>query len=429
MLSRNYTFLAIIKGQFIMGYAKEALRGISWLGASRVFIRVVSLIRLAIIARVLTPSQLGLFGIASLVLVFSEIVTETGINVLLLQEKHAIDRVVNTAWIVSIVRGFIISLLIFITAPFVATFFSAPDSIFLIRLISIVPLLRGFINPSIISFHKDLQFRSEFYYRSAIYSVDALLAVLFTLLLKSPTGIIIGFIGGVMLEVILSFYVVKPRPSLRFQKEIFLKILRGGKWVTLVGIFNYLFENADDIVVGKLLGTTALGLYDMSYRISMLPTTEGSDVISKVTFPIYVKIVDEKERLRKGFIKMVLLISVLLLPVAIVFLLFPSQMIYFILGPKWLSAAPLLQVLGVYGVIRAISNTAQPLFYALKRQDIVSKVSMFSFLVLITTIFFFIERFGLVGAAYAALTATIVAVPYIIYNVYSVLRRNTPLQG
>lgn len=411
-----------------MGYAKETLKGISWLGASRIFIRLVSLGRLAIIARVLTPSQLGLFGIASLVLVFSEIITETGINVLLLQEKRSIDHVVDTAWIISIVRGFIIALLIFVAAPFVATFFSAPDSIFLIRLISIVPLLRGFINPSIISFHKDLQFHSEFYYRSAIYCMDALLAVLFTFLLKSPTGIIIGFIGGVMLEIILSFYIVKPRPRLQFRKDIFLQILRGGKWVTAAGIFNYLFENADDIVVGKLLGTKALGLYDSAYRISMLPTTEGSDVISKVTFPIYVKMVGEKERLLRGFVKMACLISALLLPVGIIFFFFPTQIILFVLGPQWLSAAPVLQVLGIYGVVRAISNTAQPLFYALKRQDIVTKVSMFSFLVLITTIFFFIERFGLVGAAYAVLTATVVVAPYIIYNVYTVLHRHTPPQ-
>ncbi len=408
-----------------MGYTKATLSGISWLGASRLFIRLGSLVRLAIIARILTPSQLGLFGIASLVLVFSEIITETGINVLLLQEKHSVDRVVNTAWIISIVRGFLISVFIFIAAPLIAAFFSAPDAVFLIQLISLVPLIRGFINPSIIRFHKELQFRSEFYYRSAIYTVDAGLAVLFTFLLQSPVGIIIGFIGGVILEVILSFYIVKPRPKFHFRKDIFLQILKKGKWVTLAGIFNYLFENADDIVVGKLLGMTALGLYDTSYRISMLPTTEGSDVISKVTFPIYVKIVDEKERLRKGFIKMVCLISALLLPAAFIFFFFPSQIIYFVLGPKWMSAAPVLQALGVYGVIRAISNTAQPLFYALKRQDIVSKVSMFSFFVLMGTIFFFIERFGLVGAGYAALTATIVVAPYIVYNVYSVLQKHS----
>lgn len=411
-----------------MGYARETLKGISWLGASRISIRLVSIVRLAIIARILTPSQLGLFGIASLVLVFSEIITETGVNVLLLQEKRSIDRVVDTAWIVSIIRGFLISSFIFITAPLIAAFFSAPDAVLLIQLISLVPLIRGFINPSIIRFHKELQFRSEFYYRSAIYTVDAGLAVLFTFLLQSPAGIIVGFIGGVILEVILSFYVVKPRPKVQFRKDIFLQILKKGKWVTLAGIFNYLFENADDIVVGKLLGTKALGLYDTAYRISMLPTTEGSDVISKVAFPIYAKIIDEKERLQRGFIKMVCIISILLLPVAVIFFIFPTQIIYFILGPQWLSAAPVLQILSVYGVIRAILNTAQPLFYALKRQDIVSKVSMLSFFVLMGTIFFFIERFGLVGAAYAALTATIAVAPYIVYNVYTVFRKHSVSQ-
>ena len=317
-----------------MGYTKETVKGMSWLGISRLFIRLIAFGRIAVIARMLTPAQLGVFGVASLVLTFTEIITETGINIVLLQEKNNINRYINTAWIISITRGILISFVIFFSAPFVAAFFSAPDATLLLRLISLVPFIRGFINPSIILFHKNLRFDYEFYYRTALYFTDSLLAVILTIIFKSPVGIVGGFIGGVVLEVILSFIVVKPTPSLQFHKSIFRYIVHKGKWVTAAGVFNYLFENGDDIVIGKILGTTALGLYDTAYRISMLPITEVSDVVAKVTLPIYVKIVDNKKRLLRGFIKAVALTSILLLPVGFIFFFFPKEIMRSVPGPQ-----------------------------------------------------------------------------------------------
>jgi len=408
-----------------MGYTKETVKGMSWLGISRLFIRLIAFGRIAVIARMLTPAQLGVFGVASLVLTFTEIITETGINIVLLQEKNNINRYINTAWIISITRGILISFVIFFSAPFVAAFFSAPDATLLLRLISLVPFIRGFINPSIILFHKNLRFDYEFYYRTALYFTDSLLAVILTIIFKSPVGIVGGFIGGVVLEVILSFIVVKPTPSLQFHKSIFRYIVHKGKWVTAAGVFNYLFENGDDIVIGKILGTTALGLYDTAYRISMLPITEVSDVVAKVTLPIYVKIVDNKKRLLRGFIKAVALTSILLLPVGFIFFFFPKEIIRIVLGPQWVMAAPILQVLGIYGILRAIVlGTTQPLFYAVKKQDIVMKINILSFGVLIISIFFLIQKFGLLGAAYSPFIATVFSIPYVAYSVFSVLRHS-----
>ena len=75
--------------------------------------RGLALLKMVVLARFLTPAQFGVFGIALLALAFLEIITETGINVVLIQEEDEIDSYISTAWIVSIARGVLISIAIF----------------------------------------------------------------------------------------------------------------------------------------------------------------------------------------------------------------------------------------------------------------------------------------------------------------------------
>lgn len=407
---------------FVVGYTKVALKGISWLGGSRIINRVITVARIIIIARILTPSQLGIFAIASIVLTLVEIVTETGINVFLIQKKDNTDDYINTAWIISILRGILISSVILVGSPFIASFFSTPDALFLLQLISTIPFMRGFINPSVVNFSKYLQFDKEFYFRSFIIFFDTFFTIIFTLIFQSPVGIILGLLTASILEVIISFVAIKPTPRFAFKKSYFQEILSKGKWVTVGGIFNYLFENMDDIVVGKLLGTTSLGIYNTAYRISLLPLTEISDVITKVAFPVYVKIVDEKERLQKAFIKALTAVTVLVVPIGVLFLVFPKEIIFFTLGSQWLEATSVLQVLAIFGVIRAIISVPNGLFWALKRQKIVTQINLFSFIFLALTIVFFVNYYNTVGAAYSALSATFLVTPLVVYHTAKVLR-------
>src|SRR3989338_2000642 len=207
-----------------MGYTRDTIKGLRCVGTLRLITRAVSLARIAILARILSPVQFGVFGIAMLVTALLEVFTETGVNVILVQEKKDIKEHIDSAWIVSIIRGIIISIVIFFSANFVSGFFRSPDSIFLIQLISIVPLIRGFINPSSLEFHK------EFWYRFVIFSFDAVVAIVFAYITKSAISLVFGLLAGVIVEVILSFLVVKPVPHLYFNKEYISRIFHIVKW-------------------------------------------------------------------------------------------------------------------------------------------------------------------------------------------------------
>lgn len=405
-----------------MGYFGQTIKGLTWVGALRLVTRSMSFARVAILARLLTPSQFGIFGIASFFLALIEVFTETGVNIFLVQEKQKIDKYINSIWIVSIVRGIIISLVIFAFSPLVASFFKSSESLYLLHIISIVPIIRGFINPSIILFQKELTFHKEFYFRGIILVAETVITVLGVYLYRSPVALVWGLIASAALEVVLSFLFISPRPTFAFDKSYLLKVIYRGKWITVSTISNYLYQNLGDMVVARLLNTTQLGLYQMAYKISMLPITEVSDVIAKVTFPVYSKISNDVERLKKAFIKTLIMTILFSVPVVVVFLYFPDEIVYLLLGDKWLDVVPILQVLAYFGLARAFFSPASVLFLSLKRQDIVAKISILSLLILIITIVPFVARWGLVGAGLSAVFASLSALPFAYYYAWKMLK-------
>ncbi len=410
-----------------MGYLGPTLRGITWVGGLRGVTRGLAFIRILILARLLTPSQFGLFGVASFMLALVEVLTETGINIFLVQKEGKIDKYVSSAWIVSILRGFIIFIVIVVSAPFIAKFFNAQGALSLLLLISIVPLIRGFINPSLVLYQKDLKFNQEFYFRALVLSFEVITSVILVYILNSPIGLVLGLIFSAVLEVIISFIFISPRPTFKFEKLRVLEVFHTGKWVTISSIFNYLYQNVDDMVVVRLLNTTSLGLYQMAYKIAMLPITEIADVIARVTFPVYAKISGDKIRLKKAFMKTIFATTLFCIPVIILFVLFPNQIVLFVLGENWLGAVAAFQILVFFGLTRALTSPAVILLLALKRQDIVAKIAFFTFMIMAVTIVPFVSNWGIFGAGLSSVIASVIMLPFAYYFALRYFRNSKKL--
>lgn len=401
-----------------MGYTKIAIKGISWMSIFRIVTRALSFLKIAVLARVLTPSQFGVFGIASLALAFLEILTETGVNIILIQAKKDIKEYIDSAWVVSIIRGVIISIVIIISSPFIESFFKTPEALGILLLISIVPLIRGFINPAEVKFQKELGFMYEFWFRTTLFFVDATVTVIFALITHSVYSLVFGLLIGALLEVILSFVVIKPIPKLRFQIDYLKEIFHKGKWITASSILNYFGDNGDDIVVGRLLGVSTLGVYQMAYKISILPISEISDVVNKVIFPVYSRIEGDRYRLKKAFIKTTAIVSIGTIILGILIFSFPEEIVTIALGQQWLLAVPVLKTLSLYGVLRGILSPSSAVFLAIGKQEYVTLMTFVRFGVLIITITPFVLMYGMIGAVYSVILSAIAEIPIILILLY-----------
>lgn len=397
-----------------MGYLKPTIKGLGWIGGGRLFSRAFAYARLAVLARLLTPADFGSIGVATLVLSFLEILTETGVNTVLIQKKESIDDFIDTSWVISIIRGLGIGIIILLSAPIIVRFFDSKDAYPLLVLTSLIPVIRGFINPSIVKFQKDLNFNQEFFFRNSIFVVDSIVAIVLALITKRPESLILGFILAAMLEVVLSFKFATPIPRFKLDTKKANYIIKHGKWMTGQGILGYIFRQGDDIVVGRMLGIVQLGYYEQAYKISTLPITEIADVAGKVTFPVFSKMGDIS-RILKAFKKSFLSISLASVILGTLVFVFPSQIISLILGDDWLPAASVLRILAIFGVLSAINSSFFPLFLALKKQKYTTNITLIGSTALFISIFPLIRQFGIEGAGYATIIGVLASMPLTAY--------------
>jgi O-antigen/teichoic acid export membrane protein len=403
-----------------MGYVKETIKGISWMTALEGLTKAVAVAKIAVLARILSPSQFGSYGIALLVLGFLEVITETGINVFLIQEKDNVQKYLDSAWVVSIIRGTLVSLLIIVSAPLVTHFFKTPEVTNLLYLISAVAFIRGFINPMEVSFQKNLQFAKQFLFQGFLYLVDAGIAISFGIITHSESAMIISMIVAAVIEVILSFVIFKDKPRLKLDKEKFMKVIHSGKWITGAGIFAYIFQNIDNVTVGKVMGTTNLGFYQQSYSVSTLPVSGVSDIFNVVMFPVLVKISGDIKLLKKTFYKAVGAVFSLAVVFGIIIIFFTKPIILLFLGPKWLSIEPVLKVLAVFGVFKSILNSTYSLFLSLKMQKIIMLSELFGIIGMGIVIYPMVLKFGILGAGYSTIIAVICSLPVVIINIQKI---------
>lgn len=405
-----------------MGYKKDVIKGVSFTGSLRFLTKLIGFLETIILARILAPEQFGTYGIALLALGLLETITQTGVNVVLVQEKET-DKYVSSAWIVSILRGLIIMLILLIATPFIASFFHTASATMLLYCISIVPLLRGFINPSIVKLQKDLLFAKNFWYQMVILVIDTVVSIIVTYATKNPIGIVIGLLAGVTVELILSYIIVSPRPNFHFENAYISKIFHRGKWITGNAIFDYLFFNADNIAVGRLLGASSLGIYQLAYSLAVTPFVELGNVFVYVMFPIFAKLTHERSRLRNAFIKIILGVAVLAIPFVIIFTVVP-QIFVFILGEKWSAIISVLPILSLLGFVKAISNASSALFLSEVKQKYAMVITFVTIMGMLATLVPLIYHYGIVGAAMAALIGSLVALPFSFYFVWQLLQKD-----
>jgi len=393
------------------------------MGALQVFTIGSATIKIAVLARILSPSDFGVYGVALLILGFLEVLTETGINVFLIQEEREAEHYLDSAWVVSIFRGILIALVIFATSGLISRFFKTPGVTPLLYLVALVSLARGFINPMVVTFQKKLQFKNQFLFRAFLYSVDTVVAIIIGVITRSASAMILSMLVAALTEVLFSFVIFKSNPKFKFDKEKIRNVINRGKWITGAGTFSYMFQNVDNFIIGRFLGATPLGLYQQAYRISTLPVSQVGEVFNKVTFPVYVKIEGDRKRLKKAFVKTFLTILAMVIPFSIVILLFSHQLILFFLGVKWLPAEPVLKVLAIFGVFKSIVNSSYSLFLSLKKQEVVLLSELSGIIGISVFIFPLMHLYGLPGVGFAAIIGAFLSLPVVIFNIVKIFHK------
>ena len=394
---------------FQQSLSQRVVKGGAWVFALRTVNRGLGLIRLVILARILAPADFGLMGIALLAMATLDTFSQTGFDAALIQKKEDVESYLNSAWTITIIRGIVLFVLLYLVAPYVATFFKSPEAKPIIQVIGLAILFQAFTNIGIIYFQKELEFNKQFTYQLSGTLADFIVSVSAALILRSVWALVFGLLAGNFVRFIVSYLIHSYRPHLSSDLGKAKELFGFGKWVLGSSILIFLITQGDDIFVGKLLGITALGFYQLAYRLSNMPATEITHVISQVTFPAYSKLQGDIPRLREAYLKVLQLTAFLSFPIAgLIFVLAPDFTTIF-LGEKWMPMVPAMQVLVFAGLVRSIAATAGPIFHSVGKPKIDTKLQVIRLSVLALLIYPFTNKWGITGTSFVVFLSIFVS--------------------
>lgn len=402
--------------------AARLVKSAGWAMAGKVLGRGVDLVKIIVVARLLSPEDIGLFGIVLLAIVTIETFTRTGFDRAIIQRRDDAKGYLDTAWTVQVIRGLILAALLFAAAPAVGWFFEEPRVVLLLQVMGISVAVRGLVNIGIIYFEKELEFHKQFVYNVVGALVSLAVAVFLVYRLRSVWALVWAGLAGAVAQLLLSYVVHPYRPRARFEGPKAAELFRFGRWVLGFSALVFLATHGDDVFLAKMLGVGALGIYQMAYRISNLAATGITHTISSVTFPGYSKIQDDVARFRHAYLRVLAVTMLLAAPVAAGTAAVAPTFVRVVMGAKWAPAIVPIQLLCIFGLLRAYGATTGPVCYASGNPRYQTIGSLMYVPCMFALIWPLTVRFGVPGTCVAVTIPMIIANAYVTWRVLSILR-------
>lgn len=397
---------------------KRTVKGSAWAFGLKLFNHLLSVVRLAILARFLTQAQFGVAGAAMLLIEVLEAFTETGFQQSLVVRRKSIDDWLNTAWTAGLIRSVILYAILFFLAPAASRIKVPPELVGqteqIIRAIGLMLILRALINPGMIHFTKELEFDKIFKINAIGNTLGALASIYVAWVYRSPWAIVCGKLIGSICSVGGGYFVSSFRPRLELHIGKLRELWNFGKWINGSTILGFLINQGDDFFVWFYLGLKPLSIYQMAFNISSIPCDYASDTLNKTLLPAMSKISGDIPRTKAAYMKAVKLVFTLSCPM-VVALVLGSEFLWVILGKKWLAAIPVVQLLCVKGFLRTVSTIRGPLFMALGKPHIGFWIKLIRFFIIAATIYPLAKFYGVSGVAACVVIAAALPQPVAVH--------------
>lgn len=414
---KKFSILQLIKTE------NKVLRGFKWTTTLKISTRILDFIRLLVVARLLSPSAIGTFVLATTIINTFNSLSETGISYAAVYDNKNLSTYTKTLLIINSLRGLLISGILFSLSGLLSNFFNNPELLYIIATLSLLPLIQGLENPSILEFQKKLNFKKDFTYRLVPAIFNAFFSIFFSFIFHSSKGLALGLLIGMLVQTIFSYFIITPNLSSPVKISYVKRLFSYSKWISFGGVFAYLTSQTDNFFIGKVFGSHWLGLYDIAFKLANIAFSELSDILSRVLFPAFAEFRNNYEKIRKIFSQTSIFLTIAGIVPLLIFIFIPKFLLYLVFGPKWVDAASILSILSIYGFLRCATNPIGPLFLGLGKPHILSVMNFLQFMLILLFIFPLSSWFGVIGVAYAMVMAYILVQPYQFYNLHKLFKK------
>ncbi len=379
-----------------------------------------------VLARLLTPDDFGLIAMVMAVTGFAMMFSSLGLSTATVQKAEINHGQISTLFWINVGLGIVVAGVVIGLAPAVAWFYKEP------RLIPVTMALGApFVFGGLAVQHRAMLQRNMRFFAMGMVEIVSMAAGVAAAIVASVFGagywsLVIMYIAMAVAAAVGNWIAFPWLPGLPKRGVGIKQMLGFGGNITGFNIVNYFARNADNILIGKIVGAAALGFYSKAYGLLMLPIRQIREPINMVAIPVMSRLQQMPERFCAYYEKLVFAIAFVGMPLICLMAVCANELIFLVLGPQWLPAAPTFQVLAVAAFIQLVSHSWGVVLIALGKSRRYLNLGVLNALVMCVAFLIGIY-WGIVfvAAAYAVANAVVLfPILYIAFKGTSVSMRN-----
>lgn len=324
---------------------QETLRGIKWGIIQKCTMQPVQFVYGIILARLITPAEMGILGLTAIFFAIANQLKDCGFGLALIRKQDRTDADICTVFWFNIVASLLLSIILFLAAPWFASFFNQPALIQLTRVSALLMFLH-----STGSVHWTLyQARRDFKTPAIVSMCTTLVAMPFTIWAAfagwsywAPMlqGIISGLLG------LITIWIISPwKPKFIFSRQSFHTFFSFGFKILISGILNSLYDNMKSLFIGRMYSPASLGLYNRAWGVAHMPRSVFNGLITSVSYPILATLQHDDNHLWTVYSKYIRSTSIIIFFVSYLLVSLAEPFVQVLYGPNWEACVPYIQLI------------------------------------------------------------------------------------
>ncbi len=388
-----------------MSLERQAAKGAYWTGTSSVVVTALQFAQLAVLARLLVPEDFGLMAMLMIVVGLAQAFADMGISSAIIHRQDTTDEHLYSLFWLNILAGIVLFLLLLAAAPAIVALFAEPRLSELIPVIALIFLIAPFgqVHQSLLQ--KNLRFRELAVSEISAAAFSATVAITAAVAGQGIYALIFWQLSIIACRtvVMIGFGWSEWRPSWHFRYGDLEGYLSFGLFQMGERSISFLGQRVDQLLIGTLAGAEALGYYHLAFNLVILPILRINPVLTRVAFPLFARVQESTEKLRRGYITMQRVLAALNFPLLFGLAAVAPVFIPLVLGQQWRPSVVLVQILAGVALSRSTGNPVGSLLLAKGRADLGFYWNLFVVLTQVPAVYFGAKIGGTIGVATALL--------------------------
>ena len=323
----------------------KTVKGAGWSAIDNISQYIISFFVSLILARLLSPEDYGLIGLITIFTVISTTIINGGFTSALIRKKNATDKDYNTVFIVNVVVSILLYFILYISAPYIAVFFSRTELVALVRVQSIGLVIASFAIVQRAKLIKKIDFKTQTNITVISSILGGIIGITCAYLGMRVWALVVYNLSLLCLSTLFLWFFNRWIPNFHFSKQSFNELF-GYSWKLLFsGLLDSVWKEIYQLVIGKFYQPIQLGYFTRANQFAALFSSNLTNIVQRVSFPALSELQDDSIKLKEAYVKVIKLTMLVTFTLMMGLAAIAEPMIEILIGSKWLPCVPFLQIL------------------------------------------------------------------------------------